>query len=108
MAADADPMGAAPPTASGDASPASARGPEARSVTAAIEKANPVSQADLVKLRRAARMDGLARLLGLLGLVLGLLSVTGLLALALVVRRRLGALEVRLAASRAAPPDAPR
>lgn len=108
MAADADPMSAAPPAASTDASPASTKGSEPRSITTAIEKQNPVSQADLVKLQRAARLDGLARLLGLLGLVLGIISVAGLLGLALFVRRRLGALEARLAAGHTEPPDAPR
>ena len=105
MTPDADPMGAAPPAPSGDASPPAGKGAEPMSVTAVIEKENPVSQSDLVTLRRAARLDSLARLLGLLGLVLGTLSFAGLLGLALFVRRRLGALEARLGAGRSEPTD---
>lgn len=63
-------------------------------VTAAIERQHPVSQQDLVKLRRARKMDSLARLLGFLGLLLGLGATVGVLVLALFVRRRLRALEI--------------
>jgi hypothetical protein len=66
-----------------------------RSVTAAIERDSPVRQRDLVKLRRSIKMDSLARLLGLLGLLLGLGAVVGVVLLALSVRRRLDRLEDR-------------
>lgn len=66
-----------------------------RSVTAAIERDSPVRQRDLVKLRRSLKMDSLARLLGLLGLLLGLGATVGVVLLALTVRRRLGRLEER-------------
>jgi len=66
-----------------------------RSVTAAIERDNPVRQRDLVKLRRTLKMDSLARLLGLLGLVLGLGAVVGVVLLALSTRKRLDRLERR-------------
>lgn len=64
-----------------------------RSVTAAIEKDNPVRQRDLVKLKRAIKMDSLARLLGLLGLLLGLGAAVGVVLLALSTRKRLIRLE---------------
>ncbi len=73
--------------------PAMAPGMSGRSVTAAIEKDNPVRQRDLVKLKRAIKMDSLARLLGLLGLLLGLGAAVGVVLLALSVRKRLSRLE---------------
>lgn len=63
------------------------------SVTAAIERDSPVRQRDLVKLKRSIKMDSLARLLGLLGLLLGLGAAVGVVLLALSVRKRLGRLE---------------
>ncbi len=92
------PMQGASPAMSGGASPAmAAPGPSASggSVTEAIERDNPVRQRDLVKLRRAIKMDSLARLLGLLGLLLGLGAVVGVVLLALSVRRRLRRIETR-------------
>lgn len=71
-----------------------------RSVTAAIERDSPVRQKDLVKLRRTIKMDSLARLLGLLGLLLGLGAVVGVVLLALSVRKRLERLEDRGAGGR--------
>lgn len=64
-----------------------------RSVTMAIEQDNPVRQRDLVKLKRAIKMDSLARLLGLLALILGLGSTVGVVLLALSMRKRLQRLE---------------
>ena len=64
-----------------------------RSVTTAIERDSPVRQRDLVKLRRSLKMDSLARLLGLLGFLLGLGGVLGVVLLALSVRKRLSLLE---------------
>jgi hypothetical protein len=70
-----------------------------RSVTAVIEQDNPVRQRDLVKLRRAIKMDSVARLLGLLGLLLGLGAAVGVVLLALTLRRRVARLEARTAQS---------
>jgi len=64
-----------------------------RSVTAVIERDSPVRQRDLVRLKRSFKMDSLARLLGLLGLLLGLGAAVGVVLLALSVRKRLGRLE---------------
>jgi len=75
-----------------------------RSVDGAIERAKPVSQRDLIKMRRAMKMDSLARLLGLLGLLLGLAAAVGVLVLALHLRRRVRRLERELDRSR--PDDA--
>jgi hypothetical protein len=66
-----------------------------RSVTAAIERDNPVRQWDLVKLKRAIKMDSLARLLGLLGLLLGLGAAVGVVFLALSTRKRFERLDAR-------------
>lgn len=66
-----------------------------RSVTAAIERDSPVRQRDLIKLKRTIKMDSLARLLGLVGLLLGLGAAVGVVLLALSVRKRLGRLEER-------------
>jgi len=70
-----------------------AAGMAATSVTMAIERDNPVRQRDLVKLRRAIKMDSLARLLGLLGLLLGLGATVGVVVLALTLRKRIQRLE---------------
>lgn len=79
--------------------PATRQGP--RSVTDAIEAENPVRQRDLVQLRRAIKMDSLARLLGLLGLVFGVLALVGVVLLALSLRQRVQRLERDMDRSRA-------
>ena len=73
----------------------------AMSVSGAIERRHPVMQADLIKLRRALKMDSVARLLGLLGLLLGLGATVGVLLLALTLRRRVSRLEEELETSQA-------
>jgi hypothetical protein len=78
-----------------------------RSVTAVIERDSPVGQRDLVKLKRSFKMDSLARLLGLLGLLLGLGATVGVVLLALSVRKRLGRLEARAASSSPGPTKSP-
>jgi hypothetical protein len=93
MAGMADAMQPGPAMAAMGAGAMGAGAMGARSVTNAIEKDNPVRQQDLVKLRRAIKMDSLARLLGLLGLLLGLGGVVGVVILALTLRRRVQRLE---------------
>lgn len=88
--------GMTPTMASGMTPAMSASGMKAmagRSVTAAIEQDNPVRQRDLVKLKRAIKMDSLARLLGLLALILGLGATVGVVLLALSLRKRVQRLE---------------
>ncbi|MDY0004101.1 MAG: hypothetical protein RBU30_22575 [Polyangia bacterium] len=88
-------MGAAPQPAAGDGAM------EPRSVSDAIEADNPVRQRDLVQLKRAIKMDTLARLLGLLGLLFGLAASIGVVLLALSLRRRVRRLERDMDRSRA-------
>lgn len=102
--APSDAMAAPPamePGADAMAEPAMAAPPSAGGVSQAIERDNPVRQRDLVKLRRAIKMDSLARLLGLLGLLLGLAACVGVVVLALTLRRRVQRLERDLDRSRA-------
>lgn len=87
--------GMAEPPVMAASRPPAALGMGAQSVTMAIERDNPVRQRDLVKLRRAIKMDSLARLLGLLGLLLGLGATTGVVVLALTLRRRIQRLEAQ-------------
>ncbi len=89
-------MGAGASKAGGDMA---AMGP--RTVNSAIERTRPVSQRDLVKMRRAMKMDTLARLLGFLGLLFGVAAAAGVLVLALTLRRRVRRLERDLDRSRA-------
>jgi hypothetical protein len=90
------PMGAG---AGAGAAAMGAMGP--RTVSSAIERTRPVSQGDLIKMRRAMKMDSLARLLGFLGLLFGVAAAAGLLVLALTLRRRVRRLERDLDRSRA-------
>ena len=91
-------MAAEPGMAAG---PGAAPGAGPRTVTDAIEADNPVSQRDLVQLRRAIKMDSLARLLGLLGLIFGVLALVGVVLLALSLRQRVQRLERDMDRSRA-------
>jgi hypothetical protein len=83
----------------GKAGDMAAMGP--RTVNRAIERTRPVSQRDLIKMRRAMKMDSLARLLAFLGLLFGVAAAAGVVVLALTLRRRVRRLERDLDRSRA-------
>lgn len=76
--------------------------PRPRSVSEAIERRKPVTNRDLLRLRRSLKMDSLARLLGILGLLFGVSAFAGVLILGVTLRRRVRRLERDLDRSRAA------